>query len=84
MPHPFIDSAHLRDIHADRFRQDAFLLHGSVNLPDNPAVRAEIAAMLREIAADPPPPRPPARPLIARLQSWVPRWFGWLRAMPLP
>lgn len=84
MPHPFIDTAHLGDIHADRFRTDTYHLHGTINLPDIPAVRAEIAAMLREVAADPPPQHTRGRPLIARLLTWGPRWFGWLRAMPLP
>lgn len=54
-------------------------LHG-VRLPDSPAVRAEVAAMLRD-ASRPAPPRP--RP-VRRLWDWFPRWLGWLRAMPLP
>ncbi|PRY23626.1 hypothetical protein CLV78_104117 [Aliiruegeria haliotis] len=54
-----------------------------VALPPSRAVRAEVAAMLREIAADPPPDRR-RRTLPERLRDWVPRFAHWLRAMPLP
>ena len=84
MPHPFIDTDILKDIHADRFRRDAVLLHQMVNRPDSAAVRAEVAVMLRAVAADPPQRRPHQASVTTRLRAWAPRWFGWLRAMPLP
>ena len=84
MPHPFIETDHLKEIYRDRFPRDAHLLHGTVNLPDSAAVRAEVTAMLREVASDPPPPRPAHVPLTRRFRAWFPRWLGWLRAMPTP
>ncbi|RYH08104.1 hypothetical protein [Tropicimonas sp. IMCC6043] len=50
-----------------------------VDLPDIPAVRAEVEALLETDA----PPQPRPRPL-RRLWDWAPRWVLWLRAMPLP
>ncbi len=86
MPHPFIDIAHLNTHHADRFRQEASLLHGTVNLPDSPAVRAEIGAMLAQAEQDRAilAPRRRRAGLTSRIRAWIPRWFGWLRTMPMP
>ncbi|NDR59656.1 hypothetical protein [Aliiruegeria sabulilitoris] len=76
---PITDINHLNEINAERFRRDSFLLHATVNLPESPAVRAEIAAMLDNAERDAPPKPRPAW----RLRVWFPRWIGWLRAMPI-
>lgn len=80
---PITDITILKDTNADRFRRDSYLLHAMVNLPEAPAVRAEIAAMLDNAERPAPEKRPPPRPA-RRLREWVPRWIGWLRAMPMP
>ncbi|MDV7142469.1 hypothetical protein R3X27_07215 [Tropicimonas sp. TH_r6] len=77
---PITDITILNDINAERFRRDAYLLHASVNLPESPAVRAEIAAMLDNAERPAPEPARPAR----RIRDWFPRWVGWLRTMPMP
>ena len=77
---PITDIKHLNDINAERFRRDSYLLHATTNLPDNPAVRAEVVALLENAEREAPPkPRP-----VRRLRAWFPRWIGWLRAMPVP
>ncbi|SDK46406.1 hypothetical protein [Aliiruegeria lutimaris] len=77
---PIIDITLLNETNTERFRRDSFLLHATTTLPDSPAVRAEIAEMLDNAAREAPAkPRP-----MRRLRVWLPRWVGWLRAMPTP
>lgn len=83
MPHLFIDTTHLNPTDAERFQVASNGLIGTVNLPEIPAVRAEIAALLDHVPPEP-AERPPAAPFRARLSGWFPRWIGWLRAMPMP
>ncbi len=77
---PIFDINLLNDINAERFARDSYLLHVTANLPDSPAIRAEVTAMLENAERKAPPKPRPAR----RLRLWFPRWIGWLRAMPIP
>ena len=61
MPHPFTDVTLLTDTNADRFRRESFSQRETVNLPDIPAVRAEITAMLDNAERPAPPPVRPTR-----------------------